>query len=90
MSAKSDAQMALDEKIDLARTLIRYKARRLAARELNEAEDLIKKAHDAEVANGGVTQIELEAISFSSLSKGLPSGDNTDSSATDDGTDSPA
>lgn len=74
MSAKTSAQLALDEKIDLARTLLRFKARRTAARDLNEVEDLIKKNHDQEVANGSVTQIDLDSIGVGSLAKELPSG----------------
>lgn len=77
MPAKTDAQLALDEKIDLARVLVRYKTRRQAARELNEVEDLIKKAHDAEVASGNITQIDLDSIGVGSLTKEVESGNQT-------------
>lgn len=84
MSVKTDAQLALEEKIDLARTLIRFKARRKAARELNEVEDLIKKSHDAEVASGSFTQIDLEGIGVGSLAKELPSAEQSDSASSGD------
>lgn len=77
MPTKTDAQLALDEKIDLARTLIRFKTRRLAARELNDVESLIKKAHDLEVASGTMTQIDLENIGVGSLAEEVEGGDET-------------
>lgn len=74
MSVKTDEQLALDEKIDLARVMVRYKTRRQAVRELNEVEDLIKKAHDAEVAAGSLTQIDLDSIGVGSLTKEVEGG----------------
>lgn len=83
---KTDEQLALEEKVDLARTLIRYKGRRQSARELNEIEDAIRKSHEAEVAAGSVSQVDLDSIGASFLVKELPSGDNTDN-GTDTDTD---
>jgi hypothetical protein len=74
MSKKTDAQLALEDKIDLARTLVRFKHRRLSARELAEAEHLIQKRHDAEVAAGNITQIDLDSIGVGSLTKEVESG----------------
>ena len=84
MSKKSDADLALSDKLDLARTLIRYKARRLAAHELNEVEDAITKRHNAEVASGTVVSIDIEKIGMGHLAKELPSGDDTGESASGD------
>jgi hypothetical protein len=75
--SKTSAQLALDEKIDLARTLLRFKARRQSARELNDIEDRIKKAHDAEVASGSFSQIDLDSIGVGSLTKEVESGSET-------------
>lgn len=69
MPVKTDEQLALDEKIDLARTLIRFRTRRQSARELNDVEDRIKKTHDAEVAAGSITQIDLDSLGVESLTK---------------------
>lgn len=86
MSVKSDAELALAEKIDLARTLVRFKARRQAARELNEAEDLITKQHNKEVADGNYSQIDLDSIGgiFGNRPKELTSGSDTDSAPSTD------
>jgi hypothetical protein len=82
MPIKTEADLALAEKIDLARTLMRYKYRREAMRDLNEIEDAIKKTHDAEVAKGEVSSIDLSQIGTNFLVKELPSGD-TDSDSGD-------
>jgi hypothetical protein len=88
--SKTSAQLALDEKIDLARTLLRFKARRQSARDLNVIEDRIKKAHDAEVANGSVSQIDLDSIGVGSLTKEVESGNETLELASGDADDKAA
>lgn len=90
MPTKTDAQLALDEKIDLARTLIRFKTRRQAARELNDVEDLIKKTHDLEVASGTMTEIDLDSIGVGTLAKEVEGGDETLQLASGDADDEAA
>lgn len=81
MAAKTEEEMALAEKIDLARTLYRYKHRRQMARDLNEVEELIKSRHDAEVAAGSLVQIDIDSLGVGHIAKELPSGDNSGESA---------
>jgi hypothetical protein len=74
LAHKSDIDLALEEKLDLARVLIRFKRRRQAARELNDIEAAIKARHDAEVSAGNVTSLDIDNIGVGNLTKELPSG----------------
>lgn len=67
MASKSEEDLALADKIDLARTIVRYKHRRLAIRELNEAEEAIAKRHKKEVESGSFSEIDLDSIGLTSI-----------------------
>lgn len=75
MAYKSEADLSKDEKIDLARTLVRFKYRSVSKRELNEIERNINDTHDAEVTSGTWTQLDLDSIGATFLQKGLPSAE---------------
>jgi hypothetical protein len=84
VSVKTNADLALADKIDLARTLVRFKHRRQSIRELNDVEDAITKRHNAEIADGSFTEIDLDGIGVGSLAKELPSGDSSVSASSGD------
>lgn len=77
MAYKSEADLSKEEKIDLARTLVRFKKRAEAKRELNEIEKSIIETHDAEVATGTLSTLDLNSVGADFLTKGLPSGNKS-------------
>jgi hypothetical protein len=81
VAAKSESELALADKIDLARTLVRYKHRRKTLRELNDVEEAITKTHNTEVSAGSFTEIDLDGIGVGNLTqetKELTSGSATE------------
>lgn len=79
MAYKSESDLAKDEKLDLAATLVRFKHRSLANRELNEIKKNISDSHDIEVTDGNWTQLDLESIGINFLQRGLPSAEKNKS-----------
>lgn len=57
---KSEEDLILEDKIDLARTLVRLKARQTIRRELNELESKIVEQHTGEVRARDVTRVTLD------------------------------
>ena len=90
MSKKSDEDLALAEKKDVLRTFKRLEHRLLIARELNDLEDVLEKNHDAEVAAGKLTRIDPSSLSLGSLTKELPSGNDSNGTAEADSNESDA
>ena len=86
MSKKSEADLALSEKKDVVRTVLRLKHRLLVARELNDLEDLIEQTHEKEVASGKLTKIDVDSIGIGEpfRPKEISSGNNTGGSSSDE------
>ena len=57
---KSEEDLILQDKLDLARTLTRLKARKQVRRELNGLEAALVEAHAKELAAGSVTAIDVD------------------------------
>jgi len=57
---KSEEDLILQDKLDLARTLTRLKARKQVRRELNGLEAALVEAHSKELAAGSVTAIDID------------------------------
>lgn len=57
---KSESDLILDDKLDLARTLVRLKARKQVRRELNELESGLVDNHAQELQTGQVSEIDFD------------------------------
>lgn len=59
MEGKDENELVLDDKLDVARTITRLRARCETRRELNEIETKIKQEHRKEVDSGRVKRVVL-------------------------------
>lgn len=73
---KSEEDLILDDKLDMARTLVRLKTRQNARRELNEIEPALVEAHGKELQDGTVSRIDIDTAAL--FRKSLPEGDPED------------
>lgn len=75
MEPKDRDELALDDKLDVARTLVRLKSRMADRHTLNEVTALIRQSHQGEVNRGEVTSPVVPDADALLASLGIPAAE---------------